>query len=141
MTLGNFIYTGYDYNYTEVLASAYAAPLLFINKKINLPKSYLYIGPAAGYMFVLNSGNTYGYTVPGEQMNFGNAQGFAYGLQAGYTLNISKKAALNAEIAYRRAQVSYHVDGPNADDYITIPYDLEHTLIYIPATIGIKYTL
>jgi hypothetical protein len=137
----NIPYMGYQLKYTEVLAPVYASTLLFINKKIKLRGSFLYAGIAGGGMYILGSENTFAGTAGENTMKYGSTIGLVYGLQAGYTLPVTKKLGINAEAAYRRAKVTHDMPGYSADDYISGEYKLEHTLIYIPLTFGVRYQL
>lgn len=138
---GDLVYTGYHLDYTEVLAPIHATSLLFINKKIKLRGSFLYAGVASGAMYILGSNNAYSGMTPGGSLDFGSALGLAFGAQAGYTLPVTKKLGVNAEIAYRRANIKYEVPGFVSDDYTSGPQKLEHTLIYMPLTFGVRYQL
>jgi hypothetical protein len=135
------IYPGYHMDYTEVLATVYTTALLYVNKKIKLPRGLLYGGIAGGGMYVFGSSNAYDDYAPGGTLNFGSTFGLAWGLQAGYTLPVTKKLGINAEVAYRRAKVKYKVPGYASDDYISPEYKIEHNLIYIPLTFGLRYQL
>lgn len=102
----------------------------FANRLHHLPRTVLYYGLSAGYMFEINS------MVEKEYRD----KGFTGGLQAGITFLIAKNFGINLEAGARYARLNYKTVG------IDYGYGMEYTikryeLFYFPATVGLSIGL
>jgi hypothetical protein len=103
---------------------------LMLNRTIRAPKGYAYAGMNAGITFITGASNTritHHGIAPTEK------QGFQAGLQAGYTYQLIKRLAANAELGARYLTTAIPGAKPNVDN----TYDVW----YFPIALGLRYWL
>ena len=116
------------------IADPAITPHLFINKKISLPKSYLYFGLSAGYTFVNYKSNKAFLDTRGHIADIDSkGSGFMGGLQLGYVFLLTSHLGINAEAAARYYNYSPH-------DPATSTYN-KYRLFAFPVSVGVRYRL
>jgi hypothetical protein len=107
------------------LAEPAISPLLFVNRRVNFRKSYVYFGACAGPTFAISSPEKSDYYT--TYMSGG--KGYTIGGQIGYSHDISPRFGLNAELAARYYSVKVNTGTSNWTDIVA------------PITIGIRYNI
>lgn len=103
---------------------------LMLNRTFRAPKGYAYAGMNAGITFITGASST-SVTHPGIAPT--EKQGFQVGLQAGYTYQLIKRLAANAELGARYFTTAIPGAKPNVD----ATYDVW----YFPVSVGLRYWL
>ena len=119
-----FVYGKSTYSFTAVL-----------NGKKFMGNGYGYAGVAAGYVATRHDSKTLSSNESYRAPNGGN--GLALGLQLGYVRGISKRLAVNAELAMRYFNLGYDAMEPSG----TSQDKLKYSIMAFPVTVGIRYQL
>ncbi|RYD55646.1 MAG: hypothetical protein EOP56_15115 [Sphingobacteriales bacterium] len=116
-------YTSNGYSEEYKIVDQYGKPLVpilaFLNRKITLPKGYLYCGLAVGTAIAFKPRESF----KAKQLAQNKSIGIIAGAQVGYTLNITSRVDLNTEIAARHLKIG------------------KANIAYFPASLGVCYNL
>ena len=105
------------------------------NKRFDFGGSHAFVGVAIGYVSARN--NSHKYNANETYKGPDGGKGICYGLQVGYSANITEKIGIFAEVAWRSLSLSYEADAPQV-----FPYeDLKYSIMTFPVTFGIRYSL
>lgn len=137
-------YSFYKYHYTmgfseSRVTTPYAFPYLFGNYKINLRRSFVFVGIMTGVTiwgsekyFDVGSGQTY--------VSERNKAGLSAGVQAGYNLSVAKKWNVQVEVGARSLPIKAgvtHYDGLGNP----ISVQENNRVFAMPITLGVNYRL
>lgn len=119
-----FVYATYAFSFCAV-----------VNKKVYVDENYFYFGAGMGLAIARNNSNSTSSNASYQAPDGGF--GLTVGIQAGYTVNLSDRFALNMELAARYYDLDYDAHAPVVTPYTNIHY----RIVSYPATIGIRYRL
>jgi hypothetical protein len=123
------------------VAASFITPYAYFNTGFLVRRGYIYFGVSGGYglstMTNFNvvpdlSGNLY---VKQEEAK---SRGFIFGGQVGYTMGLSRRFALNIEVACRYAALKSDFA---KQGLFYSNYEYANGLLYIPTLIGFKYLI
>lgn len=114
--------------YAKSLFSATAVA----NFKLNVRRSYWYLGPAVGYGMVLHNAANIAWNEQYRAPN--NGSGLVLGAQLGVTRGLSEYVGVNFEAAYRRYSLRYNTSAPDVVPTESLAYNINA----LSVTIGIK---
>jgi hypothetical protein len=124
--------------------SRFVNPLLFINYKHRLPKSYIYTGISGGY-FIHSKEKVEAFIYTAKGSFTGTEQykpksDISLGVQAGYCLQIIGGLSVNAEAAMRYVNISSTEVAFDVNAH-SIIVGSKSTFFYFPFTLGINFKI